>query len=161
MADNRGSQAYDLSLFEPKKAKVTNIQPNKKQLKANRRRARLQTLLNAVTVLVTAAVIVGALGMMIVSRVRLTEMNNTIAGLERELAILESETKTLTHTLAAQTSTQSIEEYAISHGMQKLESYQIEYFTVEADSQTAVKDTPATWWESLWESITHLFGATA
>lgn len=161
MTDPRGSQAYDLSLFESKKAKVTNIRPNKKQLKANRRRARLQALINAVTVLVTAAVVVGAMGLMIFSRVRLTEMNNTITGLEQELAILKSETKTLTHTLAAQTSAQSIEEYAISHGMQKLESSQIEYFTVESESQSATTEESLTWWESLWKSITHLFGASA
>lgn len=161
MTEPHGSQAYDLSLFESKKAKITNIRPNKKQLKANKRRARLQTVINAVTIMLTATIVVGALGMMIASRVRLTEMNNTIAGLEEELAILESETKSLTHTLAAQTSTQSVEEYAQTHGMQKVESYQIEYFTVESGDQTAVVEEESTWWESLWDSITHLFGATA
>ena len=113
------------------------------------------------TIMLTATIVVGALGMMIASRVRLTEMNNTIAGLEEELAILESETKSLTHTLAAQTSTQSVEEYAQTHGMQKVESYQIEYFTVESGDQTTVVEEESTWWESLWDSITHLFGATA
>ncbi len=161
MAEPKSSQAYDLSLFEPRKAKITNIQPNKKQVKANQRRARLQTLINTVTVLLTAAVIVGALGMMIVGRVQLTEMNNTIAGLENELAILESETKALTHTLAAQTSTQSVEEYAISQGMQKVESYQIEYFTVETEDAVAVTEAEPVWWETLWEGIKHLFGADA
>ena len=161
MTDPKGSQAYDLSLFEPRKAKITNIRPNKKQVKANQRRARLQTLINTVTVLLTAAVIVGALGMMIVGRVRLTEMNNTIAGLEEELAILESETKALTHTLAAQTSTQSVEEYALSQGMQKVESYQIEYFTVETKTETAVVEPELSWWEKLWDGIKHLFGVDA
>lgn len=161
MTDPKGSQAYDLSLFEPRKAKITNIRPNKKQVKANQRRARLQTLINTVTVLLTAAVIVGALGMMIVGRVRLTEMNNTIAGLEEELAILESETKALTHTLAAQTSTQSVEEYALSQGMQKVESYQIEYFTVETETETAVVEPELSWREKLWDGIKHLFGVDA
>lgn len=160
MMDPNGSHAYDLSLFEPKKAKVTSIRPNKKQEKANRRRARLQSFLNTAAVMLTAAVVVAALGMLIVSRVRLTEMNSTIAGLQKELAILESETKSLTHTLAAQTSTQSVEEYARSHGMQKVESYQIEYFTVggeKAEEEAAEPD----FWQSLWDRITHFFDADA
>ena len=160
MADPNGSRAYDLSLFEPKKAKVTSIRPNKKQEKANRRRARFQALLNTMAVLLTASVVVAALGMMIVSRVRLTEMNSTIAGLQKELAILESETKSLTHTLAAQTSTQSVEEYARSHGMQKIESYQIEYFTVEGETPSAEPEEPD-FWQSLWNRIAHFFGADA
>ena len=160
MTDPHGSGAYDLSLFEPRKAKVTSIQPNKKQQKANRRRARLQSFLNAAAVMLTAVVVVGALGMLIVSRVRLTEMNNTIAGLQKELAILESETKSLTHTLAAQTSTQSVEEYARSHGMQKVESYQIDYFTVDGEKAEEEAEEPD-FWQSLWNQITHFFGADA
>lgn len=31
----RGSEAYDLSLFEPKQAKIVPLKPNKKQAKAN------------------------------------------------------------------------------------------------------------------------------
>ncbi len=161
MVEQNGSQAYDLSLFEPRKAKVTNIAPNKKQVKANRKRARVQAVLNAVAVFFVATLVICAVGMLIVSQVQLTEMNKAVTELENELAILESEGKTLSHNLAAQTSNEQVEEYAKSHGMQQIESVQIDYFSVGNQDVAKVPVEEPSWWESLWEDITHFFGADA
>jgi cell division protein FtsL len=161
MTEQNGSQAYDLSLFEPRKAKVTNISPNKKQVKANRKRARLQSVLNTVAVFMAAALVVCALGMLIVSQVQLTEMNKTVTELENELAILESQGKTLSHNLAAQTSNEQVEEYAKSHGMQQVESVQIDYFSIDNNDVAEVPAEELSWWESLWEDVAHFFGADA
>ena len=161
MMEQNGSQAYDLSLFEPRKARVTNIAPNKKQVKANRKRARVQAVLNTVAIFFVATVIICAVGMLIVSQVQLTEMNKTVTELENELAILESEGKTLSHNLAAQTSNEQVEEYAKSHGMQQIESVQIDYFSVDNQDVAKVPVEETSWWEDLWEDITHFFGADA
>lgn len=161
MMEQNGSQAYDLSLFEPRKAKVTNIAPNKKQVKANRKRARAQAILNTVAVFFAAALVICALGMLIVSQVQLTEMNKTVTELEGELAILESEGKSLAHNLAAQTSNEQVEEYAKSHGMQQIESAQIGYFSVDNNDVTKTPVEEPSWLESLWEGVVHFFGADA
>ncbi|MBQ2780674.1 MAG: hypothetical protein IJF42_03850 [Clostridia bacterium] len=161
MMEQNGSQAYDLSLFEPRKAKITNIAPNKKQVKANRKRARAQAVLNTVAVFFAAALVICALGMLIVSQVQLTEMNQTVADLENELAILESEGKSLAHNLAAQTSNEQVEEYAKSHGMQQIESVQIDYFSVDNNDTTEAPVEETSWWEDLWNSVAHFFGADA
>ena len=161
MMEQNSSQAYDLSLFEPRKARVTNIAPNKKQVKANRKRARVQAVLNTVAIFFVATVIICAVGMLIVSQVQLTEMNKTVTELENELAILESEGKTLSHNLVAQTSNEQVEEYAKSHGMQQIESVQIDYFSVDNQDVAKVPVEETSWWEDLWEDITHFFGADA
>ena len=40
------NEAYDLSLFEPKSAKITPL-PGKKETKAERRQAKLQKMINS------------------------------------------------------------------------------------------------------------------
>ena len=72
------SEAYDLALFEPKQAKIVELTPNKKLQKAERRRTRVQSVLNTMGVLLVSTVIIGVVSMMITSRVQLTEMNRTI-----------------------------------------------------------------------------------
>ena len=37
-ANHYGTEAYEMSLFEPKQAEIVELKPNKKQLKAQRRR---------------------------------------------------------------------------------------------------------------------------
>ncbi len=126
---NYGSEAYDLSLFEKKKAKITPLH-SKKATKAEKRRARIQKLLNAMaTVLVSGGVLM-VITLMITSQIRLTEMNSNINRQETLLNEAVSETKRLESELAAQTSAQSVEQYAESVGLRQMESGQIDYITV-------------------------------
>ena len=46
MVNPNGSEAYDLSLFEPREPKLVALKPNKKAVKEARRRARIQSFLN-------------------------------------------------------------------------------------------------------------------
>ena len=46
MVNPNGSEAYDLSLFEPREPKLVALKPNKKAVKEARRRARVQSFLN-------------------------------------------------------------------------------------------------------------------
>ncbi len=148
---NYANEAYDLSLFEPKSAKITPL-PGKKATKADRRRVKVQKLINgAATALVACAVVV-ILGLMISSRVRLTEMNSSISKAETLLNEAVSETKRLESELAAQTSAQSVEAYADSVGMRQMESGQIDYITV-TPAGAVTEANGAGFWESLWDTL--------
>ncbi len=150
--------AYDLSLFEAKAPHVVALEPNKKQQQEALRRNRLQTAIRVVTALFFSALVLGAVVLMIVSRVRLTEMNENLSELEEQLAILESEHIRLNGELSAQVSAESIESYALSHGMQKTEPHQIVYFTMEPEDRIAVpEEEEADWWTSLCHTVAEWF----
>ncbi len=145
-----GSEAYDLSMYEPK-AKIRAL-PGKKATKADKRRARLQKLLNtAATVVVSGAVLL-VIAFMISSQVRLTELNSAITQAETTLSEAVGEARRLESELAAQTSAQSVEEYAESVGLRQVESGQIDYITVTpVTPETADDDVGflATVWNTL------------
>lgn len=92
----RGSEAYDLSLFEPKQAKIVPLKPNKKQAKAQQRRSRIQSLLNTAVTLALAGLVITSLGMMVAGRVRITEMDAQITTQQEQLSNLQSEHVRLT-----------------------------------------------------------------
>ncbi len=153
----QGSEAYDLSLFENKKPTIVEVKPNKKQQMEQKRHARIQTFLNAVTTLFVAAVAVTVIALMIAGRVRLTEMNTEINTLQDQLSALQSETVTLKNELAANTSAESVEQYAAANGMQKTEAHQQKYISVGGGDkiETPVEDVP--WYAALAEWVNDLF----
>ncbi len=145
-----GSEAYDLSLFETKKATITPLH-GKKTTKADKTRSRIQNWLNT---LVTGLVSVGVLAVIMVmigSQVRLTEMNSAINQKSAQVSELSGEVKRLEGELAAGTSAQSVEEYAESVGLRQTESGQIDYITVTVP-ETEPAPQPG-FWESLWGAI--------
>ena len=159
MVNPNGSEAYDLSLFEPQEPKLVALKPNKKAVKEARRRARVQSFLNTALTLLTAAAVVAVVGLLISSRVRLTELNSEKSRKEAELNQVISETKRLESELAARTSAKSVEEYAKANGMQKMEPGQIAYITVEDAGADAGEDgTEPGFWESVWDAIAGFFG---
>jgi len=145
------NEAYDLSLFEPKSAKITPL-PGKKETKAERRQAKLQKVFNSSATVLVAVCVVAILGLMIFSNVRLTEMNNAISRTEERLNELNGETKRLESELASQTSAQSVEAYAESAGLRPMESGQIDYITIEpAQTAEAANDG---FWSTIWGWLT-------
>lgn len=152
MATNH-SEAYDLSVFESRSAKITPL-PSKKEAKADRRRARVQNLLNGAATAMIAACVVVILALMITSQVRLTEMNNAIGRTETQLNEAISETKRLESLLASQTSAQSVENYAESVGLRPMESGQIDYITVPVPEETVEEVEKPGFWASVWETLT-------
>ena len=145
-----GSEAYDLSLFEPKKAKITPLH-SKKMTKAEKKRAKAQKLLNGlVTVLVSAGVLL-VITLMIGSQIQLTEMNNAISQKETELSQMMGEIKRLEGELAAQTSAQSIQAYADSVGLRQTESGQIDYRAVTGPEAEA--EAEPGFWTAVWSAV--------
>ncbi len=146
-----GSEAYDLSMYEPK-AKIRAL-PGKKATKADKRRARLQKLLNTVVTAAVAGGVLLVIGFMISSQVRLTELNSAISQAESTLSEAVGETKRLESELAAQTSAQSVEEYAESAGLRQVESGQIDYITVTPVTPESTDDD-AGFWATIWNALT-------
>ena len=151
MANYYNSEAYDFEQFAPAPATVTPF-PGKKAQVANRRRAKAQQLINTAAVALIGVCVLLILGLMISSKVRLTELNNAITQTELSLDKAIAETKRLESELASQTSAQSVEEYAESVGHQQVESGQIDYITVTPANTEGTQS--AGFWASLWEALT-------
>ena len=158
MAQNTSSAAYDLSLFEAKKASVVALKPNKKVKRQEKRRTRLQTFLSASTIVVTVGIVLFVFSLMIISRVKLTEMNNTLSGLQEELSVLQSENVRLNTQLCGIASSEKVEAYAEAHGLQKMEFHQIEYFTVDGGDRIETPEQPSEGLlATVWNAITSIF----
>ena len=142
--------AYDLSLFEKKKAKVTPLR-SKRATKAEKRRQKIQKWLNGTAAVVVSCLVLAVVSLMITSQVRLTELNNAINKQESLYIEALSETKRLESELAAKTSAQSVEEYALSVGLRPMESGQIDYITVTVPEQT--EQAQKTLWASIMGAI--------
>lgn len=149
--------AYDLSLFENKKAKLVALKPNKKELKSNSRRARLQAVLNVSAYVLIAVVALGIIGMLITSNVQLTEMNSRIAESETRLAELQSEQVRLESELAGKTSIANVNDFALENGMMMADSNQICYITVSGTDTVTVASGNVGFFASLWNSICQIF----
>lgn len=158
MAQNPGSAAYDLSLFESKKAPVVALKPNKKVKRQEKRRSRIQTILNVGAIGVAVSVALIVLSLMIISRVRLTEMNETLSEMQDRLGVLQSENIRLNTELCGIASAEKVEAYAEEHGLHKTEFHQIEYFTVDGgDRIEAPSDASGGFFASVWNAIIGIF----
>lgn len=158
----RGTEAYDLSLFEPKEDKVIAFKPNKKLQKAQLRQNKIQAFLNTAVTLLVAVVAVTVIGTMITTRVQLTELNSAINQRKTQLTELESEYKQLRAEMAAKTSAQSVDAYAAEQGMQKVEPGQIEYITVDGGDKVQLPgEGEQSWWESVSSAIANFFSDLA
>lgn len=153
-----GSGAYDLSLFEPKKAEIIPLKPDPRQEKQLKKRSRFQSFLNVVVTCAVGLAVVGVIALLICNRVQLTEMNNQIAKKQEQLNELISETDRLEGELAARTSAQSVEEYALQQGMQKMDQSQVVYITVDGgDHIEGEQQEDDGFWTSLYQAIVRLF----
>ena len=151
--------AYDLSLFaDEQHGKVISIEENKKQKREAKHRSFVQTLASAVAVVSIIAVVLGVVLMAIVSKVKLTEMNESIADLDDQLSILQSENVRLHSELTEIASSDRIDAYAEKNGLQKMEAGQVYYFTVDGGDriEKPAAENPS-FWASLWNTITGLF----
>ena len=158
MAQNTGSAAYDLSLFEAKKAPVVALEPNKKVKRQEKRRSRLQTFLTACTIVITISLVLFVFSLMINSRVRLTEMNETLSEMQEELGVLQSENVRLNTELCGIASSEKVEAYAEAHGLQKMEFHQIEYFTVDGGDRIETPQASSDGFlSSVWNAIVSIF----
>lgn len=157
MAYSEHAAAYDLSLFESRKAKLVALKPNKKEQKSQSRRARLQSVLNVSAYVLIAVVVLGIIGLLITSNVQLTELNSRNAEVETQIAELESEKVRLESDIASKSSIANVNEYALEHGMTMADSNQIHYITVSGSDTVTVATGEPGFFASLWNSICQFF----
>ena len=158
MAQTPGSAAYDLSLFEARKAPVVALKPNKKVKRQEKRRSRIQTIMNVAAIGVAISAVLIVVSLMIISRVRLTEMNETLSDMQDQLGVLQSENVRLNTELCGIASAEKVEAYAEEHGLQKMEYHQIEYFTVDGGDRIETPDNASGGWlSSVWNAIIGIF----
>jgi len=144
LSTSTGSEAYDLSLFEEKPAKLVALKPSKKAQQKARRRSRLQTFLNAVAVVAVASAVIYVVGMMVYSRVQINEICDQITRQQKVLTELQGETVWLSNQLQAGTSVKKIDEYAAEQNMYKLDPSQIVYIsTYSGDKVEVIEDSPS------------------
>lgn len=154
---NVQNTAYDLALFENKKAKLVALKPNKKEQKINHRRKKMQALMNVVTYVLIAAVVLAVIGLLITSNAKLTELNSEIAESKTRLSELQSEQIRLESELAGKTSIANVNEFARENGMTVADSNQVCYISVDGADTVTVATRNGGWMAQIWLSIQEFF----
>lgn len=157
MTPANSGTAYDLSLFETKKAELVALRPNKKEQKQSNKRARLQRFFNAVAYIAVAIAALFVIGFLITSNVQLTEMNAQISESKARLTELQSEQVRLQSELASKTSIANVNDYARENGMTAADGSQITYITVAGSDTVTVAEESGNWLSKAWNAIVGFF----
>ncbi|MBQ4618220.1 MAG: hypothetical protein IJB27_07610 [Clostridia bacterium] len=157
MAKNTG--AYDLSLFETSSPRLRTVNSQEKSVAVQERKVRRERRTRLVANVAMGILITAMVVLMIVFRAQRTEVGDRITELEAQLRVLESETSRLTNELSSKLSVESVEQFAQENGMEKLESYQIEYITVGNGDKIEVADPePQNAFDTIGAAIAGWFG---
>ncbi|MBO5858403.1 MAG: hypothetical protein J6R20_01335 [Clostridia bacterium] len=135
MADYNRSEAFDyyaVPAYEPSYEERT-AQPKRKPNKKSAIQVRRETLasaLRALKIFAVAVTIISLFGAILYSRVGLAKLEREAVTLTSQIKDAESENTRLVMQLNSSISRENVEEYAVTVlGMQKLERYQIHYFS--------------------------------
>ena len=151
------NEAYDLELFSPREPRLRALEDNKKAVRDKQRRGRRQSLMTTLFYLMLGVVLTVIIGFFITGRVRLTEMNKALADSQAQLNVLQSERVRLEAELAAKTSAEQIDQYALENGMAPAESSQIYYISTADGDQVTVAKEALPWLQRLCQSVAALF----
>lgn len=138
---NRSNLAYDLSVYEPKKAPAPSakstpeIKMKKNPVPVVRRQSAFKFFLRAFFIMaVMCAVLYG--------KVESNALFGEISDLETELKNLQSENITLAAEYESRTSLKNVEDYAENVlGLKKLDKAQIEYVDIPGDKVIEIVET--------------------
>lgn len=148
MAEINVNEAYDLSLFDTRRAKPQPGLPQKKPVQkpyevkqepetAAQRRANAKRRRRLVAKVVIVCVLLGSMcGSLLHARIQIMEVNAQYTAKTKELNEAKSENVRLTMALNSRVSLDKVEAYALLAGMQKMERYQM-YF-INTDGEDAV-----------------------
>ena len=150
MTPANSGTAYDLSLFETKKAELVALKPNKKEQKHSNKRARLQRFFNAVAYIAVAIAALFVIGFLITSNVQISESKARLTELQSEQVRLQSE-------LASKTSIANVNDYARENGMTAADGSQITYITVSGSDTVTVAEESGNWLSKAWDAIVGFF----
>ncbi|NLJ30026.1 MAG: hypothetical protein GX424_00205 [Clostridiales bacterium] len=160
MAARSSNEAYDFSLFEPKRQqeeprKKDNVIKLPKERLEENRRSRLNPI-RAVFGFFAMAVIVGVVSTIVYGQVQLTELTEQINQQTKTLTESQSVYTQLKMKSDSQMSLQAVENYAKSTlGMTKIEQSQVQPIELSKGDKTQVvqKGAGKNWLSSVWDSI--------
>ena len=147
------NEAYDLELFQPREGHLRPMQNTAKVTRDRKRRDSRHRLATIAVFLVVAAVVIGVVGYFIYCNVRLTEMNKALADGRSQLGVLQSEEVRLKSELAGLTSAEKINQYALEHGLQPVDSNQIYYITANEEDVVILPDKEESWLSRAWSAV--------
>ncbi len=137
---NRTNLAYDLSVYEPRKAPEAPKQ-QAPEIKVKKNPAPIARKQSAFKFFMTAAVIFAVLCAVLYGKVESNRLFGEISDLEEQLKNLQTENITLAAEYEARTSLKNVEDYAENVlGLKKLDKAQIEYVEIEGDSVIEIVD---------------------
>ena len=146
MADYNRSEAYDIyaaPIFNPaveERPAQPQRRPNKKAA-VQIKRETLASALRALKIFAVAVTIISLFGAILYSRVGLAKLEREAVTLADQIKDAESENTRLVMQLNSSISREKIDEYAVSVlGMQKLERYQIHYFSDDTGDKVLMAD---------------------
>lgn len=150
MADYNRSEAFDMyaaPAFNPGAERVP-AQPYRRPHNAPGKKAAIQvkrntlaSVLRALRIFAIAVTIISLFGAILYSRVGLAKLEREATELTQQIKDAESENTRLVMQLNSSVSREKIDEYAVSVlGMQKLERYQIHYFSDNTGDKVLMAD---------------------
>ncbi len=137
---NRTNLAYDLSVYEPKKAPSVPEQKSP-EIKMKKNPAPIARKQSAFKFFVKAVFIFAVLCAVLYGKVESNALFGEISDLEDQLKNLQTENITLAAEYEARTSLKNVEDYAENVlGLKKLDKSQIEYVEISGDSVIEIVD---------------------
>lgn len=132
MAFHSSGEAYDFDLFREKTSKpqpALELIENSKYKKRDR--------MTSLRIVSTAAVVVAVICVMLYSRAQLTELSSDLGKMNNEHQLLQSEYTRLCAEMEGKVSLRGVEERAKELGLSKVQSYQVEYISIEKSENFA------------------------
>ncbi len=161
MAAQSHNEAYDLSLFEPKRLERREQNNNiielpRERLEKNRKN-KVKPF-RAIATFFVMAVIVGIVGTMVYSQVQLTELTDQLNAAAKQYEESQSVYTQLKMRSDSQLSLQTVENYAKEElGMKKINQNQVVCVSLsEGDRGQVLLETGDDWWTAAWNYVQNL-----
>ena len=148
---------WNCSATAKRKPHLVELKNTKKVEADSRRRAHRQSVLNLMIYLAIAAAAVVVVGYFITCRVRLTEMNKTMAEKQSQYNALVSEEVRLKSEVAGKTGAEQVNAYVQENGLYPVNSNQIYYVEATAEDEVIIPQKEVGWLERTWNAITDFF----
>ena len=138
--------AYDFSMFTPaekvapsKKGKIIDI-PEEQKKRALRRKKAASGLSGKISVILATVFIIGMLGGNIFLRSQITETEQKITKMEKQISLAESKLASVNFKMEQKLSYNNLEETATALGMRKLSKSQIVYIRTNQDNKAVLDE---------------------
>ena len=156
LQQNKNNTAYDLSRYERKvRSQTAPIRVVEQKAREKQRLSRIFTL----RFMMLGLVVVAITGVFIYNQVVLTEVNDQIYAVNKEIKELESDNTILNMEVETKMSYRNIEEYATTKlGLSKLDADQIEYVDLKYNDHITKQQEEQSAWDKICEGIKKVFG---